>query len=686
MKSLYLPVAVMAVMVVASVFGIEVSNVGELTDALARINAGASSESVVTLAAGTYDLSDVCMRTDAENGDSALYVARPVVLEGADATSWRDTEDGDTKTVLDAGGKRRVLWLDAEAGTSTLRNFTITGGGGVAKGGAVRQAERGRSTLVNCVVRDNRVTDNGYNAGVLNVDVHASRFSNNETDNRHGGRPMGVNVNFYDSLVECATNSGDLVRGTIASNTTFRALSATEWSAKTLTFTKMIDCTVTGDCRGSWALIELNSSAHVLSGCTFVDLPQTTGNAYPAVEGKEGLVTNCVFTRVDYGPCVRGTSKLRIVDSVFTNNAWTMNWQAQKGKCVRGDAADMPVLVNCTFTDNVMTNAFGCLGAACAYVVASNCTFTGNCARDGASAVYGGTYVGCTFRDNRSVGKTQPEWFHGGSTAFGGSFFDCTFEGNEDVLWSGGNQVGFGTVACADVVSNCVFRNCRSREQGAALSQCTNVMDTVVEGCYSTTHRASVYQSPLARCTVAGAECDGVYASASTNCLFYGLSSKSGNNQYVFRQCTDVVNCTVADITDPKMATFNNAADVRTTVRNSIFSNVGGIRGVLDGDASIAFDHCFYDEIDADFADGVVLTGCIQSPRRPFVPADNPHYDVERPYAIRPWRTLLGSGVSVGFTADDVDRAGNPRLRDGQLDLGCYQCMLQTAGLSLIFR
>ncbi len=217
---LRLPVAVMAVTVTASAFGgIEVSNVGELTDALARINSGASSETVVTLAAGTYDLSDVYMRTDAENGDSALYLAGPVVLEGVDATSWRDTEDGDTKTVLNAGGKRRVLWLDAGAGTSTLRNLTITGGGGVAKGGAVRQAEKGRSTLVNCVVRDNRVTDNGYNAGVLNVDVHASRFSNNETDNRRGGRPMGVNVNFIACSRASTTDPAFAVRRSCASST-----------------------------------------------------------------------------------------------------------------------------------------------------------------------------------------------------------------------------------------------------------------------------------------------------------------------------------------------------------------------------------------------------------------------------------------------------------------------------------
>ena len=47
---------------------------------------------------------------------------------------------------------------------------------------------------------------------------------------------------------------------------------------------------------------------------------------------------------------------------------------------------------------------------------------------------------------------------------------------------------------------------------------------------------------------------------------------------------------------------------------------------------------------------------------------------------------LRGKGADVGFTAEDLDLAGRPRLRDGKLDLGCYECWLNPGGMFMSVR
>jgi hypothetical protein len=62
--------------------------------------------------------------------------------------------------------------------------------------------------------------------------------------------------------------------------------------------------------------------------------------------------------------------------------------------------------------------------------------------------------------------------------------------------------------------------------------------------------------------------------------------------------------------------------------------------------------------------------------------------DPAHPYALRHSSVLRGRGAVQGWMADANDLRGEdyPRLRDGRVDLGCYQCWLQPVGMVVEFR
>ena len=45
---------------------------------------------------------------------------------------------------------------------------------------------------------------------------------------------------------------------------------------------------------------------------------------------------------------------------------------------------------------------------------------------------------------------------------------------------------------------------------------------------------------------------------------------------------------------------------------------------------------------------------------------------------------LLGKGDPLGFTDSGLDLAGRPRLKDGHIDIGCYQCWVNPPGMMMI--
>ena len=62
----------------------------------------------------------------------------------------------------------------------------------------------------------------------------------------------------------------------------------------------------------------------------------------------------------------------------------------------------------------------------------------------------------------------------------------------------------------------------------------------------------------------------------------------------------------------------------------------------------------------------------------------DPKLKVKKGYLIRSTSPCVNAGDPTGWTDDDVDLAGNPRLRKNRIDMGCYQAILQ--GLMLMLK
>ena len=54
-------------------------------------------------------------------------------------------------------------------------------------------------------------------------------------------------------------------------------------------------------------------------------------------------------------------------------------------------------------------------------------------------------------------------------------------------------------------------------------------------------------------------------------------------------------------------------------------------------------------------------------------------------YYPSPKGSCYETGDATGWTAADVDLAGKPRLRDGKIDIGCYQAV-PLPGLMLMLK
>ena len=80
-------------------------------------------------------------------------------------------------------------------------------------------------------------------------------------------------------------------------------------------------------------------------------------------------------------------------------------------------------------------------------------------------------------------------------------------------------------------------------------------------------------------------------------------------------------------------------------------------------------------------------TGCIcRLGEVPRFAGERRGYEAE-PYYSPLWSSpLVRKGKVLGYTAEDTDLAGRLRLRDGLIDIGCYQCWIDPPGMMMIVK
>jgi len=141
-----------------------------------------------------------------------------------------------------------------------------------------------------------------------------------------------------------------------------------------------------------------------------------------------------------------------------------------------------------------------------------------------------------------------------------------------------------------------------------------------------------------------------------------------------------VVNGTFADakklgtLPGAAYSQYTGSATATANFRNCIvWDNASGFRGSFTNEAFT---------VNVSYSD---IQGETPDPERHILSADPRFKDAAAgDYTLRKRSPCINAGDTTGFTQTDVDLAGNLRVRNGQVDLGCYEC--EKKGLAILVK
>lgn len=638
--------------------GIYIGDVSSLTNALCNVEQGQT----VRLSRGVYDLSPLLL--EGVMSVHPTYGRSILVLDKSGVQLIGETGDPDDVILKVENANARVILIDKDA---QVRDLTVTGGNAdegagwnYRVGGAIGLAHE--STVVsNCVFYGNR-------AGV------------------RGGAVAGLN-GLYGRVYDCV----------------FRENNETPNDGIAASKSRFYRCTFTNNvyvgANNNYATVIVDNSH--LFDCTIVD------NAASYCGGVlKGSATDCVF-----------------VNNRVSNGNYGINWGNPGGAAAR-DAA----LTNCTFFGNVSYR----LGGAIRGGIVVGCTVSSNrtLATDGevsGGGIYGASIVadsvvvsnmsvrgggiyGAAFVTNCIIAFNYAE-------KFGGAAADCieihdskilhnASRGYVNLEYSGSGGIHGGRIY------GCTFRdNCASSVDGAQYMERCDVADgrvhclTNLNCVIHDLHNKDDYV--WCKGNVAypdGHVVSNMYAISGVhvmrNCLVTNLLWQKGEDNYVntamFSACSgSVVNCTIADNVNyhlcRRQQMEGDAAYPLSFVNCAIVRNRRSVDDSIDDTTTmesslVCFSNCIWTikGSRAATSDGFDDVGCVElgtwiSPKF-LMKGDAPYM----PRWSSPLRKIGGLVQDWMYTATDL--LGNPRLRDGAVDIGCYQALAPTNGFVVICR
>lgn len=388
---------------------------------------------------------------------------------------------------------------------------------------------------------------------------------------------------------------------------------------------------------------ELAQYGLVLNGCAF------SNNTASAQGGALGTLvhnaTNCVFfgNRAANGgvfymnayasPAYTGCYTLtnRFVDCTFASNVVT-----ETGAVVDWEWSKLFAFESCTFTGNVSADR-GCIvagkGNRSMNLLARDCTFEGNVSADSlfkpsyssAGPVAKPLFEGSVFLNN-DTGKGSVIEF----TSQGGVIDRCAFVGN----------VGSRTVYFTGAIP-CVLRN-----------------SLVAENVSTNANGGAVYVEWQA------------------------------SRQMTFENNTIVNNAASVAPYGVWVDSWSTDAGTSSIKNNVIYGN-RGLNGETGSQIPAMFNanlaSSWIEKGGTSIADGA--RGCIIGTDPRFATTEQQAAFGVAAYSLRRGSAARGSGEVLDWMdAAAKDLAGNPRLRDGKVDMGCYQCWLNPVGSFLILR
>ena len=388
---------------------------------------------------------------------------------------------------------------------------------------------------------------------------------------------------------------------------------------------------------------------------------------------------------------------------IACNSAITSATQSHGGGLASATAVGCVIsnnLVETTSNNSLTGGAYG--GGAYETRIFDSLVIHNVCAGSGRDSYGGGLHSGCA--SNTLITGNTAYYPGTGNRQGGGAYFayitNCVVRNNRSGIGTGINAGG--AVGC--VISNNVGSSASdwSVRQVKRLENCevvgtANVYNGPAINCRFMNFTNGVYIAPDENLQFSGHKAgsssavlmnSGLWA---TNCLFAKNVAPGGIFHCDGRSKISLANCTIADnISDNTFVGIHPTS--RVNVVNCIFS---GNRTA----AGAARDLC-YDTANKCISN-ITISSCLVGPSRSTVPVGSESALVTNVfagfvkgagpdwYALKWSSPARGKGVVQDWMADALDIRQDPafpRLRDGAVDFGCYQCWLDPIGLSLRIR
>lgn len=458
------------------------------------------------------------------------------------------------------------------------------------------------------------------------------------------------------------------------------------------------------DCLSQAAHLYFKRGQFVLKGETGdpadVVLVGTTNRiAYFYGDGNQGiLVSGITFKN---GDC-RNTPRVTSIEGK-SNDSWALSYDNNKGGAVmlRQDHANV-TFEDCVFDSNRAAGDGG--GAVANYYSADTTRWGGrfvNCRFVNNQSGYGGAVFGCQFVSNCVFEANAGT--HGGAIYHPRSVYGCVFSSNtaatvgNAIAWKKGKLSalkivdssfeGESTPFCCDdnsksageaVFVNCSFEGKATVNTAAFLNgsydRCRfeNILPTVADGWYYLFGETA----SLTNCLINGCKRAYFLYNPTVGCGFYNCTLV--NNRFYWRWYAGgsserevlVENCLFANNhngeTEEDLMDVYNAESTKVKRFDNCFVAVASGLASFDGANNV---NTYNKAFDPRFVGGAA--------------------DPSDPYSLQwdsPARKKEGLLRDWMETATDIRGAGYARLRDGKVNIGCYQCWLPPSGMMLIFR
>ena len=704
----------------ASAATIEVHSVAQLTAVVTSASAG---DTIRLMKDGSpYVFTDASVGMGNGGYSSAtpflLKISKNLVIEGEDDSPRSTWTNHAEPVVID--GNNVGGFADVSKGTkATFRNLTFTHGtcfanytAPIYSGSDANDTGVTNVVLTNCVMRQNTRSTSGY-SGAFNATLRDCLVSNNTYTAMRACRMYGCEI------VDSSSNPLSIAS---ADGCTFRSISSPSLGSITgLSHLGVVsDCTIEANKFGSYI-----GNDGVYIGCTMRGNTITGGDPYKSLVGSGMTVRGCTFEDNSLGwtksilpasySCTNCTFRGNTCKYVTYNPAnlagctFEENLGQGGGAAVYIDGAVSAKLDGCMFLCNKSNYASG-LGAAiymkrttsalCS-LVATNCVFEGNHANTSGTG-------GAIYNDDSALPSGENPWdsclvqdctfttnaANHVAGVYGVKAVGCTFDRNFRYRPAEGNITANAArksylVDC-DIndgeLCQCVVDRCRIHDikNGAASwlfngwTRCTN---SLVVNC-TLTQGGAIHRMPYGAMDAEFVNCTFV---SNVNMYTYTAQTCSVTNGILFANCLFSGNKTYYRWTDLDVCTSYLPSDASASQRMGEYvkfskTYMGNVNPAIGGKQFTV------DEVYA-FTNAPGTLAVCENPR--FLWQDEKaaeRYPAEPPWSLS-WRSpILGRGGVADWMSDATDLAGRPRLNNGKVDPGCYQCWLTPPGLMMIVK